>query len=57
MIGTFLPVLVLTTVAGTPLVFMHLIEEARAELAFAELLDNATEPTTTRRAEIEIMPF
>ena len=57
MIGTCLPDLVLTTVAGTPLVFMHVIDEAQAELAFAELLDNATEPTTTRRAEIEIMPF
>ena len=55
MIGTCLPDLVLTTVAGTPLVFMHLIDEASAELAFAELLDNATEPTTIRRAEIESM--
>jgi hypothetical protein len=35
---------------------MHLIDEASAELAFAELLDNATEPTTIRRAEIESMP-
>ena len=57
MIGTCLPDFVLTTVAGIPFACIQVIDEARAELAFAELLDNATEPTTTRRAEIEIMPF
>ncbi len=34
-----------------------MIDEASAELAFAELLDNVIEPATTRKAVIEIIPF
>ena len=57
MIGTCLPDFVSTTVAGTPFASIQVIDEASAELAFAELLDNASEPATTRRVVIEIIPF
>ena len=53
MMGTCLPLLVVTTVAGVPSDFMHEIVEASAELAFAD--DGIIAPTDSKANEIALM--